>query len=153
MKSVPGHLNANEAVALHLYAWSFRTKAAVYEIYENIKHTKYSGFTVCIKYKKYCHGTGKQVIVMQSARPRLCNRHSDSRNLSTFSSKYFLKFLHKKKTKETLLLRSEVCFLIKGEVRTINDRNICERRSCMKNNGKSPTSKFVSGEERRPSEV
>ena len=28
----------------------------------------------------------------------------------------------------------------KGEVRTINDRNMCERRSCMKNNGKSPTS-------------
>ena len=43
--------------------------------------------------------------------------------------------------------------LVKGEVRTINDRNICERRSCMKNNGKSPTLKFVSGEERRPSEV
>ena len=41
----------------------------------------------------------------------------------------------------------------KGEVRTINDRNICERRSCMKNNGKSPTFKFVSGEEKRPSEV
>ena len=41
----------------------------------------------------------------------------------------------------------------KGEVRTINDRNICERRSCMKNNGKSPTFKFVSGEESRPSEV
>ena len=41
---------------------------------------------------------------------------------------------------------------VKREVRTINDRNICER-SCMKNNGKSPTSKFVSGEERRPSEV
>ena len=39
------------------------------------------------------------------------------------------------------------------EVRTTNDRNICERRSCMKNNGKSPTFKFVSGEERRPSEV
>ena len=43
--------------------------------------------------------------------------------------------------------------LVKGEVRTINDRNICERRSCMKNNGTSPTFKFVSGEERRPSEV
>ena len=43
--------------------------------------------------------------------------------------------------------------MFKGEVRTINDRNICERRSCMKNNGKSPTFKFVSGEERRPSEV
>ena len=42
---------------------------------------------------------------------------------------------------------------VKGEVRTINDRNICERRSCMKNYGKSPTFKFVSGEERRPSEV
>ena len=42
---------------------------------------------------------------------------------------------------------------IKGEVRTINDRNICERRNCMKNNGKSPTFKFVSGEERRSSEV
>ena len=42
---------------------------------------------------------------------------------------------------------------VKGEVLTINDRNICERRSCMKNNGKSPTFKFVSGEERRPSEV
>ena len=41
----------------------------------------------------------------------------------------------------------------KEDVRTINDRNICERRSCMKNNGKSPTFKFVSGEERRPSEV
>ena len=39
----------------------------------------------------------------------------------------------------------------KGEVRTINDRNICGRRSCMKNNGKSPTLAFVSGEERRPS--
>ena len=43
--------------------------------------------------------------------------------------------------------------VLKGEVRTINDRNICERRSCMKNNGKSPTFKFVSGEEKRPSEV
>ena len=43
--------------------------------------------------------------------------------------------------------------VIKGEVRTINDRNICERRSCMKNNGKSPTLKFVCGEERHPSEV
>ena len=42
---------------------------------------------------------------------------------------------------------------LKGEVRTINDRNISERRSCMKNNGKSPTFKFVSGDERRPSEV
>ena len=48
----------------------------------------------------------------------------------------------------------EKVIFIKGEVRTINDRNIiCERRSCMKNNGKSPTFKFVSGEERRPSEV
>ena len=44
-------------------------------------------------------------------------------------------------------------FPVKGEVRTINDRNICEIKSCMKNNGKSPTFKFVSGEERRPSEV
>ena len=43
--------------------------------------------------------------------------------------------------------------ILKGEVRTINDGNICERRRCMKNNGKSPTFKFVSGEERRPSEV
>ena len=42
---------------------------------------------------------------------------------------------------------------VKGEVRTINDGNICERRRCMKNNGKSPTFKFFSGEERRPSEV
>ena len=42
---------------------------------------------------------------------------------------------------------------VKGEVRTINDRNICERRSCMKNNGKSPAFKIVSGEESRPSEV
>ena len=41
----------------------------------------------------------------------------------------------------------------KGEVRTINDGNICKRRRCMKNNGKIPTFKFVSGEERRPSEV
>ena len=41
----------------------------------------------------------------------------------------------------------------KGEVRTINDRNICERRSFMKNNGKSATFKFVSGEERHSSEV
>ena len=39
------------------------------------------------------------------------------------------------------------------EVFTINDRNVCERRSCMKNNGKSPTFKFVSREARRPSEV
>ena len=42
---------------------------------------------------------------------------------------------------------------IKGEVRTINDGNICKRRRCMKNNGKSPTFKFISGEERRLSEV
>ena len=42
---------------------------------------------------------------------------------------------------------------LKGKCRTINDRNICERTSCMKNNGKSPTFKFVSGEKRRPSEV
>ena len=42
---------------------------------------------------------------------------------------------------------------VKGEVRTINARNICGRRSCMKNNGESPTFKFVSGEERRPSKV
>ena len=42
---------------------------------------------------------------------------------------------------------------VKGEVRTINDRNICERKSCMKNNGKSPTFKFISGQERRSSEV
>ena len=41
----------------------------------------------------------------------------------------------------------------KGEVRTINDRNICERRSYMKNNGRSSIFKFVSGEERRPPEV
>ena len=41
---------------------------------------------------------------------------------------------------------------VKG-VRTINERNICDRRICMKNNGKSPTFRFVSGEERRPSEV
>ena len=52
-----------------------------------------------------------------------------------------------------VLRKSILFFLLKGEVRTINDRNICERRSCMKNNGKSPTFKFVSGEERRPSEV
>ena len=43
--------------------------------------------------------------------------------------------------------------MVKGEVRTINDRKICERRSYMKNNGKSPTFQFISGEERRPSEV
>ena len=49
--------------------------------------------------------------------------------------------------------RRDHCKHIKGEVRTINDRNICEKRSCMKNNGKSPTFKFVSGDERRPSEV
>ena len=42
---------------------------------------------------------------------------------------------------------------VKGEVRATNDRNVCERRSCMKNNGKRPTFKFVSGEERRSSEV
>ena len=42
---------------------------------------------------------------------------------------------------------------VKGEVRTINDRNKCERRSCMKNKGKSHTFKFVSGEETRSSEV
>ena len=46
-----------------------------------------------------------------------------------------------------------LCRDLKGEVRTINDRNICERRSCMKNNGKSPPFQFVSGEERRRSEV
>ena len=38
---------------------------------------------------------------------------------------------------------TQTALLAKGEVRTINDRNICERRSCMKNNGKSPTFKFV----------
>ena len=43
--------------------------------------------------------------------------------------------------------------VFKGEVRTINDRKKSVRRSCMKNNGKSPTFKFVSGEEGRPSEV
>ena len=43
--------------------------------------------------------------------------------------------------------------IFKGEVRTINYRNICGRRNCMKNNGESPTFKFVSGEERRPSEI
>ena len=43
--------------------------------------------------------------------------------------------------------------LFKGEVRTINDRNISERRNWMKNNGKSPTFIFVSGEERRRSKV
>ena len=42
---------------------------------------------------------------------------------------------------------------LKGDVRTINNRNICEIRSCMKNNGKGPTFKFVPREERRPSEV
>ena len=51
------------------------------------------------------------------------------------------------------MAKKEAFITLKGEVRTINDRNICERRSCMKNNGKSPTFKFVSGEERRPSEV
>ena len=44
-------------------------------------------------------------------------------------------------------------YKLKGEVRTINDRNICERRIFIENNGKSPTFKFVSGEKRRPSEV
>ena len=43
--------------------------------------------------------------------------------------------------------------MLKGEVRTINDRNICERRSYTKNDSRNPTFKFVSGEERRPSEV
>ena len=54
-----------------------------------------------------------------------------------------------------VLLDGGECFFFKGEVRTINDRirNICERTGCMKNNGKSPTFKFVSGEERCPSEV
>ena len=53
-------------------------------------------------------------------------------------------------------MRACVCVCVcvfKGEVRTINDRNICEIRGCMKNNGKSRTFKFVPGEERRPSEV
>ena len=54
---------------------------------------------------------------------------------------------------ETQISINCVSWKLKGEVRTINDRNICERRSCMKNNGKSPTFKFVSGEERHPSEV
>ena len=52
-----------------------------------------------------------------------------------------------------VLVRNLAAIQVKGEVRTINDRNICERRSCMKNNGKSPIFKFVSGEEKRPSEV
>ena len=52
-----------------------------------------------------------------------------------------------------IFLLTPTTTIIKGEVRTINDRNICERRSCMKNNGKSPTFKFVSGEERCPTEV
>ena len=51
--------------------------------------------------------------------------------------------------KHTLMVKPA----FKGEVRTINDRNIRERRSCMKNNVKSPTFKFIFGEERRPSEV
>ena len=38
--------NAKETVASHSYALNFRAKAAAYEIYENKKHTKYSGFTV-----------------------------------------------------------------------------------------------------------
>ena len=53
----------------------------------------------------------------------------------------------------TALTHGQLRVFLKGEVRAINDRNICERRSCMKNNGKSPTFKFVSGEERRSSEV
>ena len=36
-------------VALYSYTWNFRTKAAAYEIYENKKHTKYSGFTVHVQ--------------------------------------------------------------------------------------------------------
>ena len=55
-----------------------------------------------------------------------------------------------------LAAASRVIFIkaeLKGEVGTINDRNIRERRSCMKNNGKSPIFKFVSGEERRSWEV
>ena len=51
-----------------------------------------------------------------------------------------------------VLFRRSQLFL-KGEVRTIDDGNICERRRCMKNNGKSPTFKFVFEEERHPSEV
>ena len=38
--------NANETIALHSYAWNFRRKPAVYEMYENKRPTKYSGFTV-----------------------------------------------------------------------------------------------------------
>ena len=50
-----------ETVASHSYAWNFRTKAAVYEIYENKKHTKYSGFTVFICSFVYLHKNNCQV--------------------------------------------------------------------------------------------
>ena len=74
------------------------------------------------------------------------------------SASFFLLFLHlrtmpPRDVAHWQRLYSDSIRRVKGEVRAINDRNICERRSCMKNNGKSPTFKFVSGEERRPSEV
>ena len=74
--------------------------------------------------------------------------------LSIYSNTLRIRFPIQHSTRGSI--RSGHCCLMiafKGEVRTINDRNICERRSCMKNNGKGPTFKFVSGEERRPSEV
>ena len=67
-----------------------------------------------------------------------------------FSKSFQTKRLAELRPKMTKIASRGSC--LKGEARTINDRNICERRSCMKNNGKSPTFKFVSGEERRPSE-
>ena len=90
-------------------------------------------------------GCGQQK--MMSGLSRCCGLNIN-RQCNTFMSEHVAAWLMGRDKSHLHL-----CIVFKGEVRTINDRNICERRSCMKNNGKSPTFKFVSGEERRPSEV
>ena len=74
----------------------------------------------------------------------MCNRSC------SLAKRFLYKVVHENGRLRNFNRAHEIEF--KGEVCTINGRNICERRSCMKNNGKSHTFKFVSGEERRPSE-
>ena len=54
----------------------------------------------------------------------------------------------------TKLLGNKVdCFKYGAKWNKYRNIILCERKSCMKNTGKRPTFKFISGEERRPSEV
>ena len=86
----------------------------------------------------------------------LCNRtHSNGRVLLSVQHGVQLSVEEGAwwKNKNKTLLPADELFSVQGEVRTMNDRNICERRSCLKNNAKSPTFKFDCGKERRPLEV